>query len=139
MNLRRKTKDDAEVSTESLNDIMFFLLLFFLIISTLANPNVVRLDLPRSAQKRTVQKEPLMLSASKDRHYFLGKKEVPFAELESALLAATNNVDSPKVSLNIDPELNVQDLTDLLQLGVKTGLRAHGSSQVGPGPDGPES
>jgi biopolymer transport protein ExbD len=124
MNLRRRTRDDAEVSTESLNDIMFFLLLFFLIISTLANPNVVKLDLPRStAQKRTVQKEPITLSASKDKRFFLQNKEVPFAELENALLAVTNNVDSPKVSLNIDPQLNVQDLTDLLQLGVKTNVK----------------
>jgi biopolymer transport protein ExbD len=124
MNLRRKTRDDAEVSTESLNDIMFFLLLFFLIISTLANPNVVKLDLPRStAQKRTAQKEPITLSASKDKRFFLQNKEVPFDELEGALLAVTNNVDSPKVSLNIDPQLNVQDLTDLLQLGVKTNVK----------------
>ncbi|MFZ1331125.1 MAG: biopolymer transporter ExbD, partial [Flavobacteriales bacterium] len=43
MKFRRKPREHAEVSTESLNDIMFFLLLFFLIVSTLANPNVVKL------------------------------------------------------------------------------------------------
>ncbi|RYF68886.1 MAG: biopolymer transporter ExbD, partial [Cytophagaceae bacterium] len=37
MKLRRKRKFAAEVATSSLNDIMFFLLLFFLIISTVAN------------------------------------------------------------------------------------------------------
>ena len=45
MNLRRRTKETAEVSTESLNDIMFFLLLFFLIVSTLVNPNVGRVGM----------------------------------------------------------------------------------------------
>ena len=42
------------MSTESLNDIMFFLLLFFLIISTLANPNVIKLLLPKSAKSTLI-------------------------------------------------------------------------------------
>ena len=46
MNLRRRHREDAEVESSSLNDIMFFLLLFFLIASTLANPNVIKIMLP---------------------------------------------------------------------------------------------
>ncbi|MFZ4800138.1 MAG: biopolymer transporter ExbD, partial [Bacteroidia bacterium] len=46
MKLRRKKRFEAEVATSSLNDIMFFLLLFFLIISTIANPNVIKVLLP---------------------------------------------------------------------------------------------
>ena len=45
MNLRRKKKITAEVATSSMNDIMFFLMLFFLIMSTLLNPNVVKVVL----------------------------------------------------------------------------------------------
>jgi biopolymer transport protein ExbD len=48
MNLRRTKHFKPEVSTSSLNDIMFFLLLFFLIVSTLANPNVIKLSFPSS-------------------------------------------------------------------------------------------
>jgi len=47
MNIRRKLKSHAEVHTGALNDILFILLLFFLIVSTLANPNVVKVDTPR--------------------------------------------------------------------------------------------
>ncbi len=48
MKIKRKNSFAAEVATSSLNDIMFFLLLFFLIISTITNPNVIKVLLPRS-------------------------------------------------------------------------------------------
>ena len=47
MNIRRKLRTHAEVHTGPLNDILFILLLFFLIASTLANPNLVRLNNPK--------------------------------------------------------------------------------------------
>ncbi|HEY0045345.1 MAG TPA: biopolymer transporter ExbD, partial [Flavobacterium sp.] len=48
MAIKRNKRFHAEVATSSLSDIMFFLLLFFLIISTLANPNVIKMTLPKS-------------------------------------------------------------------------------------------
>ena len=52
MKIQRRKRFAAEVSTASLNDIMFFLLLFFLIISTLANPNVIKIMLPKAKQRK---------------------------------------------------------------------------------------
>ena len=82
MNLRRKHQEDAELSTESLNDIMFFLLLFFLIISTMANPNVIKLMLPKSANNEQLQKQQVNLGVTKDKQYSINKKPVPFDQLE---------------------------------------------------------
>ena len=48
MAIKRNRRFHAEVATSALSDIMFFLLLFFLIISTLANPNVIKVPLPES-------------------------------------------------------------------------------------------
>lgn len=123
MNLRRKHRDEAEVSTESLNDIMFFLLLFFLIISTLANPNVIKLNLPKSGNNVTAVKIPVTLSVKKDRTYFLGQKQIPFEQLEEALLDAVSGLDQPTVVLNVDRELSVQDLVDVMQIGVKAKVK----------------
>ena len=123
MNLRRKSRDEAEVSTESLNDIMFFLLLFFLIISTLANPNVIKLNLPKSANNVNAIKIPVTLSVKKDKTYFIGQTPVPFEQLEEALLDAVSGLDQPTVVLNVDRELSVQDLVDVMQIGVKAKVR----------------
>ena len=87
MNLRRKQQEDAELSTESLNDIMFFLLLFFLIISTMANPNVIKLMLPKSANNEQLQKQQVNLGVTKDKQYSINKKPVPYDQLESAIRA----------------------------------------------------
>ncbi len=119
MNLRRKQQEDAELSTESLNDIMFFLLLFFLIISTMANPNVIKLMLPKSANNEQLQKQQVNLGVTKDKQYTINKVPVPFEQLESAIAQAINGLDQPTVVLNFDRELSVQDLVDVMQIGTK--------------------
>ena len=71
MQLRRPRREHAEVSTESLNDIMFFLLLFFLIVSTLANPNVIKLLLPESKQTQALAKKQILLQVTADHQYYI--------------------------------------------------------------------
>lgn len=117
MNLRKRRRDHAEVSTESLNDIMFFLLLFFLIVSTLANPNVVKLTLPSSKQSNQIQKQEVTLSVTKDLQYSINKVPYPFDALEGALKDAVAGLDQPTVVLRFDQELSVQQLVDVLTIG----------------------
>jgi biopolymer transport protein ExbD len=66
MNLRKRGKRaTAEVHTSAMNDIMFFLLLFFLIASTVTNPNVIKLMLPKSSSGQSVSKKTITVSAIK--------------------------------------------------------------------------
>lgn len=119
MRIRRRSRDHAEVSTESLNDIMFFLLLFFLIVSTLANPNVVKLSLPSSKQSTQMNKQPLTVSVTKDRQYSIDKQPVPFVNLEAELQSRLAGLDQATVVLRFDQALSVQDLVDVLTIGNK--------------------
>ena len=120
MNLRRRTKEHAEVSTESLNDIMFFLLLFFLIVAILGNPNVVKLMLPNSKKTSTVIK-PVSLTINKDRTYMINNTPVRFDQIEPAILFELKKINavSPTVMVRMDQSLSVQDLVDVLQIGDK--------------------
>ncbi len=135
MNLRRKQQEDAELSTESLNDIMFFLLLFFLIISTMANPNVIKLMLPKSANNEQLQKQQVNLGVTKDKQYSINKKPVPFDQLEAAIRDEIAGLDQPTIVLNFDRELSVQDLVDVMQIGTEDqgedGAR-HAETELGP-------
>jgi biopolymer transport protein ExbD len=117
MRIRRRTREHAEVSTESLNDIMFFLLLFFLIVSTLANPNVVKLTLPSSKQSTQMNKQPLTVSVTKDRQYSIDKQPVPYDRLEAELQSRLAGLDQATVVLRFDQALSVQDLVDVLTIG----------------------
>lgn len=117
MNLRKRHKEGAEVSTESLNDIMFFLLLFFLIISTMVNPSVVKLTLPNSKQAPQMQKQPIVVEVSKDLEYVVNRVPVSFNDLETAISLAMQQTKESTVVLRIDNSLSIQDLVDVLQIG----------------------
>lgn len=106
-----------EVSTESLNDIMFFLLLFFLIISTLVNPSVIKLNLPNSKSSQQVDMNPVTIDVTKDLQYYLNNKPVQFGNLEQEISLALQTRSTPTVILRFDNSLTVQDLVDLLQIG----------------------
>ena len=119
MNLRRKSHEGAEVSTESLNDIMFFLLLFFLIVSTLVNPNVIKLFLPNAKQDNQMTKQPITLSVTANLEYFINKVPVSQQQLESKVKAEVDKLDHPTIVLRLDKSLTIQDLADVMAIGEK--------------------
>ena len=80
----RKRHRESEVSTDSLSDIMFFLMLFFLIISTMVSPNAMKVNLPNSKANKPIDnnKQPVHLAVTQDRKYFVDSKETDFGNLE---------------------------------------------------------
>ena len=123
MKISRKHKHGAEVPTHALNDIMFFLLLFFLIISTLANPNVIKVPLPKSDANEKTQKAHITLTVTEEKKYYVDKKEIAFDEIEGLLLTETKKIGDNTVIVRIPFDLQVQDLVDLLQIGMKNDLK----------------
>ena len=117
MNIRRKRQFKAEVSTSSLNDIMFFLLLFFLIVSSLANPNVIKLLLPNSKSAQNLNKQQITISVTKEKKYFIDSRQISFSEIEPLLKARIPRLQEPTVILRMEQSLTVQDLADLLEIG----------------------
>lgn len=124
MKLKRRHKEGAEVSTESLNDIMFFLLLFFLIISTLANPSVLKLTLPSSKPGVEMTKQQITIEVDANHQYVINKTRVPFSDLENALKIEMAKVAGPPtVVLKFDNSLTIQDLADVMQIGYGLGVK----------------
>lgn len=105
MNIRRKLRAHTEVHTGPLNDILFILLLFFLIAATLANPNLVRVNNPKGS-KDMKAKQNIIVSVNKEHQYFLGQTPVDYAHMDSLLKSHIENarkvVDTPSVIVNAD-------------------------------------
>ena len=106
MKFRKKHKGEGgEVFTDSLNDILFILLMFFLIVATLANPNVVKVGLPRGT-KDTKAKQDIMVSIDKDQQFAIGSKKVPRELFDSLLTQEIRKYwvlrDTPVVVINAD-------------------------------------
>ncbi|MBW1657585.1 MULTISPECIES: ExbD/TolR family protein [Flavobacterium] len=123
MSIKRKRRFHAEVATSSLSDIMFFLLLFFLIISTLANPNVIKMTLPKAKSNEKTNKQLISLSVTEDKQFYIDKQQVPFEELETTLMSKLGTDKTQTVVVRIPFNLQVQDLVDVLQIGVRNNLK----------------
>ena len=123
MAIKRNKRFHAEVHASSMSDIMFFLLLFFLIISTLANPNVIKMTLPKSKTNEKTNKQLVSISVTEEKLYYIDKQQVPFEQLEKELLAKVGNDKEQTVVVRIPFNLQVQDLVDVLQIGVKNNMK----------------
>ncbi|MFT7002588.1 MAG: biopolymer transport protein ExbD [Spirosomataceae bacterium] len=124
MKFKRQRRFEAKVETSALNDIMFFLLLFFLIVATLGSPNVIKLVLPKSdTSSNEVNKQPVTLSITKEKAYYIDRAYVPLPELESRLQQATQGMDEPTVILRAEQTLTIQDLVDVMSMGARLRIR----------------
>ena len=117
--LRKKKDFTAEVFTSSMNDIMFFLMLFFIIISTLLNPSMIKVSLPSSRSSQSIQKKEINLTMTKEKIYFVNNTRVPFETLESELKNELAHSPDAFIMLRFDNTLSIQDLVNVLSLGNK--------------------
>ncbi len=123
MNLRSKDKFRAEVSTSSLSDIMFFLMLFFLITSTLISPSVIKLTLPNSKYHQTVRKTEVSISITRDLKFFVNNQQVNFDNLEKSLSSQVKDIANTTVVIRCDNTVPVQQLVNVLQIGNKLKIK----------------
>jgi biopolymer transport protein ExbD len=119
MNIKRKLKSHTEVHTGPLNDILFILLMFFLIVSTLANPNVVKVDNPKGKNDTKV-KQTIVVSIDKNRQMYIQQRPISVDSLESELRRAfEGKTDTPVVALNVDTAAFYGDFFKVLNIAKK--------------------
>jgi len=116
MNFRKRKYVHAEVQAGALSDILFFLMLFFLIISTLASPNAIKLLLPKAQTGKSIPRQVINISISPDLHYFIDKREVTIDQLEPSLLAEATKLDNPSVVLRMDKSITVNDMIQVVDV-----------------------
>jgi len=124
MNLRKKhSRASAEVHTSAMNDIMFFLLLFFLIASTVTNPNVIKLMLPKSSSGQAVSKKTITVSVTQDLRYYVEKKEVPVDALQTTLAGYKNIASELTIVLHVDRTVAIQDVVQVMDIAQKLNIK----------------
>ncbi len=134
MKLRKRHKEGPEVFTDSLNDIIFILLMFFLIASTLANPNVIKLSQPK-AKSDTKAKQSVVVSIDINKNYFVGTTQVVGDSAMKTALMPFILKDSlnPTVVINADKTVPLEYVVGVMrvarELGARTVLAVDKSSQ----------
>ena len=124
MNLRKRhQRVSAEVHTSAMNDIMFFLLLFFLIASAVTNPNVIKLLLPKSSSGQAVSKKTISVTISQDLKYTVNNKEVKIDDMQNTLLGYKKLATEITIVLAVDRTVAIQNVVQVMDIAQKLNIK----------------
>lgn len=124
MQIRKTYRGETEVFTEALNDILFILLMFFLIVSTLANPNVIKLSQPKSAGD-TKAKQNVVVSIDANKQYYIGTTPVGVDSLKSLLapVISKEKTEIPTIVINADKTVEIDVVVGVMRVAKELGAR----------------
>jgi biopolymer transport protein ExbD len=120
MELKPRNKINTSFSMAGMTDIIFLLLIFFMVTSTLVNPNALKLLLPKSSNQ-TAASPVVSVSITSDINYYVGNNQVKFSEMENVLKEEFNNRDvkEPTISLNADKRVPIEHIVKVMNIANK--------------------
>lgn len=122
MAIKRRTKVDPSFSMSSMTDIVFLLLIFFLVTSTLVNPNALKLLLPKStnqvAAKATVSVSIKHHQKNDNFSFHINGRQKPisFEEVEAQLQELLQESEDPTFSIYADKTVPVEHVVNLMNI-----------------------
>lgn len=119
MALKRRSRVDASFSMSSMTDIVFLLLIFFMVTSTLIAPNALKLLLPQS-NNQTQAKPLTTISITEDLRYFVNNNGTPtqmrFNEIEPFLQRSLSTEEDIYISLHADKSVPIDEVVKVMNL-----------------------
>ena len=122
MAIKRTTKVDSSFSMSSMTDIAFLLLIFFLVTSTLINPNALKLLLPKStgqvSAKATVSVSIKHWQKENNFSYHINGDETPvrFNQIEDELIDLLQNEEDPTFSIYADETVPIKEVVAVMNI-----------------------
>ncbi|MGE0078845.1 MAG: ExbD/TolR family protein [Bacteroidales bacterium] len=115
MALKRRAKVDPSFSMSSMTDIVFLLLIFFMISSTLVHPNALKLLLPQSNSQ--VSAKPITsVSITADHNFYLETVPVTINQLEYLLQQKMKEEEDPTIALHVDRSVPMEDVVKVMNI-----------------------
>jgi biopolymer transport protein ExbD len=115
MNIRGRNKITPEFNMSSMTDIVFLLLIFFMIASTLVTTSAIDILLPKASGK-TENKKSVAVSITKDLRYYVDQKLVGESVLESELMDALSNKEKPTIVLRAEKSVPVDNVVKVMDI-----------------------
>lgn len=113
MKIRGRNKVSAEFSMSSMTDIVFLLLVFFML--TANSPNALDLLLPRAKGKST-NTQNVSVSINKNLNYFIDKKQIEPANLEQELKTLLQGVEKPTIILRVEETVPIEKAVTVMDI-----------------------
>jgi biopolymer transport protein ExbD len=115
MNIRGRNKVTPDFNMSSMTDIVFLLLIFFMLASTLVTTNAIDILLPKASGK-TENKKSVSVSITKDLRYYVDQKLVGESVLESELLTVLSSQDKPTIVLRAEKSVPVDNVVKVMDI-----------------------
>ncbi|MFY9151504.1 MAG: biopolymer transporter ExbD [Prolixibacteraceae bacterium] len=126
MSLKHRNKVNVSFSMASMTDIVFLLLLFFMITSTMVAPNALKLLLPQS-NNQTVAKAITTISITADLKYYLNEdgdlKRVAFTEIEPYLQKIIKVNDETYIALHADKTVPIEYVVNIMNIAKRNEIK----------------
>ena len=118
MALRSKNKVSAAFSMSSMTDIVFLLLIFFMLTSTLVTTNALDLVLPNSTAQ-TVKKQRVSVSINENFEYFIDKEAFELKYVEAQLIDKLAGQDEQVVVLRVDKSVPIEYAVEVMDIAYR--------------------
>lgn len=122
MDLKRRSKVSAEFSMSSMTDIVFLLLIFFMIASTLVTSSALDLVLP-SSKAQSVKRQDVTVNIAPDQRISVGKTVVGRGELESEILRQAGDTEGAVVILRADKSVPYEMVVMVMDIAYRNKLK----------------
>ena len=118
MNLRGRNKVNPNFNMSSMTDIVFLLLIFFMLTSTLVSPNALKLLLPNSKAK-TLEKQTISISINKDIHFYINENKVEESNLEKEIIKIVQAEEEPAIILHADKSVDIEHVVKVMDIAYR--------------------
>ena len=133
MAIKRGSKVDSSFSPSSMNDLMFLLLVFMIIATTLINPNAVKLMLPKSANQlkdKAITTVSIQDAGSGKYRYYVELENVGSRQgIERALQARLASQEEPTISLHADKTVEWDEIVQVMNIAKDNGYKLIAATQ----------
>ena len=122
MALRSRNKVTPNFNMSSMTDIVFLLLIFFMLTSTLVSPNALKLLLPNSKSK-TLEKQTISISIDKNINFFIDENQVDINELETRLINILSSELEPAIILHSDKSVEIEHVVKVMDIAYRNNYK----------------
>lgn len=122
MALKSRNRIEVSYSVAGMTDIIFLLLLFFMLTSTMVAPNAIKLLLPQS-NSQTPARPITTVSISKDITFYIERTPVDFSQVESVLRQKIGSNPDPVVAIHADRSVPIEYIVDVMNIAKRNNYR----------------
>ncbi|MCO6500393.1 MAG: biopolymer transporter ExbD [Vicingus serpentipes] len=122
MAIRSKNKVNVNFNMSSMTDIVFLLLVFFIIASTLISPNALDVVLPK-ASHTAPRAQTVNVSITQDLKYYVNKDEVSEKEMEAKLLTLVEGEEEPGIILRAEKSVPIENVVIVMDIANRNKLK----------------